>query len=155
MSEQPTAEARPAGSGGKKILGVPRTTFYILVAGAVVVGLAFYWWKNYQSAQQASTASTASGTDTGNVDTSGQLLTAGDVLLLCSDGLHRSVTPGNMAAAVDPKHELNAAAAHLVSLANARDGSDNVTVQIIRIKSVESVGMYRGRLYKLPKARYE
>jgi serine/threonine protein phosphatase PrpC len=60
-----------------------------------------------------------------------------------------------MAAAVNPKHELKAAAAHLVSLANARDGSDNVSVQIIRIKSVESVGMYRGRLYKLPKARYE
>jgi len=76
MSEQPTADARPTpSSGGKKILGVPRTTFYLLVAGAVVVGLAFYWWKNYQSAQQASTASTASGTDTGNVDTSGQLST--------------------------------------------------------------------------------
>jgi serine/threonine protein phosphatase PrpC len=89
------------------------------------------------------------------VDTSDQLLIAGDVLLLCSDGLYRSVTPGNMAEAVDPKHELKAAAAHLVSLANARDGSDNVSVQIIRIKSVESVGMYRGRLYKLPKARYE
>ncbi len=90
-----------------------------------------------------------------SVDTSDQLLTDGDVLLLCSDGLYRSVTPSDMAAAVDPKHELKAAAAHVVSLANARDGSDNVSVQIIRIKSVESVGMYRGRLYKLPRSRYE
>jgi PPM family protein phosphatase len=90
-----------------------------------------------------------------NVDTSDHLLTSGDVLLLCSDGLYRSVTPSDLAAAVNPKHELKAAAAHLVSLASTRDGSDNVSVQIIRIKSVESVGMYRGRLYKLPKARYE
>jgi serine/threonine protein phosphatase PrpC len=75
--------------------------------------------------------------------------------LLCSDGLYRAVTPSDMASAVNLKHELGAAAAKLVSLANARDGSDNVSVQIIRIKSVESVGMYRGRLYKLPKARYE
>jgi len=90
-----------------------------------------------------------------SVDTSDHLLTAGDVLLLCSDGLYRTVTPADMASAVGPKRELQAAAAQLVSLANARDGSDNVSVQIIRIKSVESVGMYRGRLYRLPKARYE
>jgi PPM family protein phosphatase len=90
-----------------------------------------------------------------NVDTSDHLLTAGDVLLLCSDGLYRSVNSADMATAVNPKHEPGAAATRLVSLANARDGSDNVSVQIIRIKSVESVGMYRGRLYKLPKARYE
>ena len=90
-----------------------------------------------------------------NVDTSDHLLSAGDALLLCSDGLYRTVTPSDIASAVNPKHDLKAAAAQLVSLANVRDGSDNVSVQIIRIKSVESVGMYRGRLYKLPKARYE
>ncbi len=90
-----------------------------------------------------------------NVDTSEHLLTAGDVLLLCTDGLYRSVTPRDIAASVGPKHDLKAAAARMVSLANARDGSDNVTIQIIRIKSVESVGMYRGRLYKLSKARQE
>jgi protein phosphatase len=87
-----------------------------------------------------------------NVDTSDHLLAAGDVLLLCTDGLHRSVTPADMVSAVSPKSDLKAAAAHLVSLANTRDGGDNVSVQLIRIRSVESVGMYRGRLYKLPKA---
>jgi protein phosphatase len=88
-----------------------------------------------------------------NVDTSEQLVTPGDVLLLCSDGLHRSVGPGDIADAVGPKRDLDQAAAHLVSLANTRDGSDNVSVQLIRIRAVESVGMYRGRLYKLPVAR--
>jgi PPM family protein phosphatase len=90
-----------------------------------------------------------------NVDTSDHLLSAGDTLLLCSDGLYRTVTPPDMASAINPKHDIKAAATQLVSLANARDGSDNVSVQIIRIKSVESVGMYRGRLYKLPRSRYE
>jgi protein phosphatase len=88
-----------------------------------------------------------------NVDWSEHLLAAGDVLLLCSDGLHHSVKPSDMAAAVHSGADLKAAAAQLVSLANARDGSDNVTVQIIRVKAVESVGMYRGRLYRLPSAR--
>lgn len=87
-----------------------------------------------------------------NVDTSDHLLTANDVLLLCSDGLHRSVTPADMATAVSHNADLNTAAMHLVSLANTRDGHDNVSVQLIRIRAVESVGMYRGRLYKLPKA---
>ena len=77
MSEQPTAEARPSsgGGGGKKILGVPRTTFFIALGGAVVVGLAFYWWRNYQAGKQQAQTAAASTTDTGNVDTSGQLST--------------------------------------------------------------------------------
>jgi serine/threonine protein phosphatase PrpC len=44
---------------------------------------------------------------------------------------------------------LHAAAERLVDLANQRDGSDNVTVQLIRIQGVERIGMYRGRPYKL------
>jgi len=112
------------------------------------------------TSRQAPTANTANllsrslGTEMFvNVDVSDHLLTAGDVLLLCSDGLHRSVKPADMAKAVHPKADLDAAAAKLVELANARDGSDNVSVQLIRIRAVESVGMYRGRLYKLPVAR--
>jgi hypothetical protein len=30
------------------------------------------------------------------------------------------------------------------------DDGDNTTAQVIRIKSVEQVGMYRGRPYRLP-----
>ncbi len=37
----------------------------------------------------------------------------------------------------------------LVALANQRDGSDNISVQLIRVRGVERVGMYRGRPYKL------
>jgi PPM family protein phosphatase len=74
----------------------------------------------------------------------------GDVLLLCSDGMHGSVTGADMAAAVRREADLHSAAAALVALANERDGGDNISIQLIRVKSVERVGMYRGRPYKLP-----
>jgi serine/threonine protein phosphatase PrpC len=55
-----------------------------------------------------------------------------------------------MVKALSSKSDLDAAAAQLVSLANTRDGTDNASIQLIRIRSVERVGMYRGRIYKLP-----
>jgi PPM family protein phosphatase len=50
---------------------------------------------------------------------------------------------------VSHQTDLNAAAQRLVSIANERDGGDNISVQVIRIRSVERVGMYRGRPYRL------
>jgi len=44
---------------------------------------------------------------------------------------------------------LQAAAQELVAIANQRDGSDNISLQLIRVRGVERVGMYRGRPYKL------
>ena len=44
---------------------------------------------------------------------------------------------------------LETSAQKLVALANERDGSDNISVQLIRVRGVERVGMYRGRPYKL------
>jgi serine/threonine protein phosphatase PrpC len=45
--------------------------------------------------------------------------------------------------------DLQAAAQDLVDLAKQRDGSDNISLQLIRVRGVERVGMYRGRPYKL------
>lgn len=75
---------------------------------------------------------------------------AGDVLLLCSDGLHGAVSAAELASAVGSRGELQRAAERLVELANHRDGSDNVSLQLVRIRQVERIGMYRGRPYKLP-----
>ena len=83
------------------------------------------------------------------VDTSDHLVMSGDVLLLCSDGLHGAVPAAEMADIVTRSTGLNAAARELIAAANERDGSDNVSVQLIRIRSVERVGIYRGRPYKL------
>jgi protein phosphatase len=85
-----------------------------------------------------------------NVDISENQVLAGDALLLCSDGLHNSVDGAEMAATLRRSSDLEWAAANLVALANERDGGDNISIQLIRVKSVERVGMYRGRPYKLP-----
>jgi serine/threonine protein phosphatase PrpC len=83
------------------------------------------------------------------LDTSEHMVQAGDVLLLCSDGLHGPVDESEMAGIVTGHADLSAAAQALVSVANERDGSDNISVQLIRVRGVERVGMYRGRPYKL------
>ncbi|MGA9134818.1 MAG: protein phosphatase 2C domain-containing protein [Candidatus Sulfotelmatobacter sp.] len=83
------------------------------------------------------------------VDTSEDLLLTGDVLLLCSDGLHGPVTAADMAHVVSSRADLQAAAQELVAIANQRDGSDNISLQLIRVRGVERMGMYRGRPYKL------
>jgi serine/threonine protein phosphatase PrpC len=43
----------------------------------------------------------------------------------------------------------NDAAPKLITIANQSDGGDNVSVQLIRVKDVEAVGMYRGQPYRL------
>ena len=73
----------------------------------------------------------------------------GDVLLLCSDGLHGAVTAEAIAQLVSRHTALADAAQELIDLANKLDGGDNVSVQLIRILQVERIGMYRGRPYKL------
>ena len=84
-----------------------------------------------------------------NVDTSDIQIYPGDVFLQCCDGLYHSIPPSEMAAIAGHGGNLQSAAQRLVDLANHRDGSDNISVQLIRVRSVERVGMYRGRPYKL------
>jgi protein phosphatase len=84
-----------------------------------------------------------------NIETSDIQIYPNDVLLLCCDGLYHSIQPSEMAALTAPGRNLETAAQRLVDLANDRDGSDNISVQLVRVRSVERVGMYRGRPYKL------
>jgi PPM family protein phosphatase len=84
-----------------------------------------------------------------NIETSDIQVYPGDVLLSCCDGLYHSIPPSEMAAVAGHGGNLEVAAQRLVDLANHRDGSDNISVQLVRVRSVERVGMYRGRPYKL------
>jgi len=84
-----------------------------------------------------------------SVDSSEHQIFAGDVLLLCSDGLHNSVNSEDIGRVAGHGAPLESAARALVELAKERDGSDNISVQLIRVRTVERVGMYRGRHYKL------
>jgi serine/threonine protein phosphatase PrpC len=84
-----------------------------------------------------------------NVELDEVPLLAGDVLLQCSDGLYGALSAPEMAETVDLHRDLNDAARELVASANEKDGSDNISLQLVRIRSVERMGMYRGRPYKL------
>ena len=85
-----------------------------------------------------------------SVDTSEHHIFAGDVIVLCSDGLHGPIRPDEIARVTGEAASLPAAAGQLVELANQRDGSDNVSLQLLRVRATERMGMYRGRPYKLP-----
>lgn len=67
------------------------------------------------------------------VDVTYQALRREDFLLLCSDGLHRVVSPTDMAATIGRLHEPDAVCSELVALANERGGPDNVTVVAARL----------------------
>lgn len=85
-----------------------------------------------------------------NVEVSEHQVFADDVLMLCSDGLHASVSGSEMAALTSHGGDFASSARRLVDIANQRDGSDNISLQLVRVRSVERVAMYRGRPYRLP-----
>jgi serine/threonine protein phosphatase PrpC len=77
----------------------------------------------------------------------------GDILLLCSDGLHGSVPHATLEhlirKASNGDASLDDTAAALIAAANQAGGHDNISVQLLRILSVERMGLYRGRPYRL------
>jgi protein phosphatase len=83
-------------------------------------------------------------------DTTAIALQAGDMLVLCTDGLHDEMSEAIIAQIVSQKKNIEEIARELVTRAVEIDGNDNATAQVIRVKSVEQVGMYRGRTYRLP-----
>jgi len=83
-------------------------------------------------------------------DTTTLTLQAGDTLVLCSDGLHDEMDEKTLAAIASQKKDMDEVARELVARAVEIDGGDNTTAQVIRIRSIEQVGMYRGRPYRLP-----
>jgi protein phosphatase len=83
-------------------------------------------------------------------DTTALTLLAGDVLVLCTDGLHDEMSEAAIAEIVSQNKKIDEIARELVARAVEIDGGDNTTAQVIRVRAVEQVGMYRGRPYRLP-----
>lgn len=83
-------------------------------------------------------------------DTSSVSVQPGDTLVLCTDGLHDELSEAEIAAIVSQKKPAEDLARQLVARAVEIDGHDNTTAQVIRVRGVEQVGMYRGRPYRLP-----
>jgi PPM family protein phosphatase len=83
-------------------------------------------------------------------DTTSVPVRPGDRLVLCSDGLYSGIGEKEIASLVSQKKEIDEIARELVGYAVEVDGSDNATAQVIAIRAVERVAMYRGRIYTLP-----
>jgi PPM family protein phosphatase len=83
-------------------------------------------------------------------DTTALTLQPGDVLVLCTDGLHDEMSTSELAKIVTQRKGMEEIARELVARAVEVDGHDNTSAQVIRVRSVEQVGMYRGRPYRLP-----
>jgi PPM family protein phosphatase len=84
------------------------------------------------------------------VDTTSVSLRPGDHLVLCTDGLYGGLYPEDIARITVRDKDAETIARELVKYAVDVDGSDNATAQVIQVRSVEPMGMYRGRLYPLP-----
>jgi protein phosphatase len=85
-----------------------------------------------------------------SADTTAITLQPGDVLVLSTDGMHDELREREIASIASQKKDAAQIARELVARAVEIDGGDNTTAQVIRVRSVEQVGMYRGRPYRLP-----
>jgi protein phosphatase len=83
------------------------------------------------------------------VDTATLSLEVGDLLVLCTDGLHRAMYDEDIARIVSQNRDIQEIAKELIRYAIDADGSDNATAQVISVLSIESIGMYRGRPYRI------
>jgi protein phosphatase len=82
-----------------------------------------------------------------SADASAFSLRPGDILVLCTDGLHAALRNDDMARIVTQNKPLDMVARELVARAIEVDGSDNASAQVILVRSTEEMAMYRGRLY--------
>jgi len=64
-------------------------------------------------------------------------LEAGDMFLLCTDGLYKFLPEGEVLSVL-LAHDPEQAAGRLVELANERGGGDNITVQLVRVGTREA-----------------
>jgi serine/threonine protein phosphatase PrpC len=71
---------------------------------------------------------------------------SGDVLLLCTDGLYGCVPDTAILQILEHNSDLEIAADALVAAANEAGGHDNVSVQLIRVKTVEPMEVDGGGL---------
>lgn len=83
-------------------------------------------------------------------ETTALTIQPGDVLVLCSDGVHDELPESTIATIVSQNKPIDEIATELVARAVENDGNDNTSAMVIKVRSVEQVGMYRGRPYRLP-----
>ncbi len=74
------------------------------------------------------------------VDIRSEAVRAGDIFLLCSDGLSGMVNETTMQKVLAPSTDLRSMCETLVTLANENGGTDNITAVLVRIDTDERAG---------------
>jgi serine/threonine protein phosphatase PrpC len=82
-------------------------------------------------------------------DTIALTIQPGDTIVLCSDGVHDEMPEPTLASIVSQNKPVEEIARELVACAVEGDGNDNTTAVVVKVRSVEQLGMYRGRPYHL------
>jgi PPM family protein phosphatase len=67
---------------------------------------------------------------------------SGDVLLLCSDGLIRGVSPNDILHTLSGSEDLPAMSDRLITMANEAGGDDNTTVVIVALRDDVETGLW-------------
>jgi protein phosphatase len=67
------------------------------------------------------------------VEVDEEIALEGDIYLLCSDGLTRELSDGQIAAVLGEQQNSQAAADQLIDLANQAGGGDNITAVVVRL----------------------
>lgn len=85
-----------------------------------------------------------------SADTNSITVRPRDVLVLCTDGLYGKLDKRDMVRIVTQDKNVDQIAEELVNFSVEMDGADNATAQVVSVRSVEAMAMYRGRLYPRP-----
>ncbi len=91
--------------------------------------------------------------ETVEVDTRSFRARAGDVYLLCSDGLTSMVPEARVAEILRSERQLRRAGEALIAEANRAGGRDNITVILLRLEDVGVPGAPAGQLQREPAQR--
>lgn len=83
-------------------------------------------------------------------ETNAVSLRPGDTLVLCTDGVHDELSQLELGRIASQRKSPEEIAREIVARAIEVDGNDNTTCQVVRVRGIEQVGMYRGRPYRLP-----
>jgi len=123
------------------------TADHSLVAEKVRIGIMTPQEANESELQSVLTRAVGAA-ESVEVDADEQVLSEGDVLLLCSDGLTRMVNDSGIANTLTSSASAQAAADRLIELANEGGGVDNVSAIVVRTKASPPRFLDRMRFWK-------
>jgi serine/threonine protein phosphatase PrpC len=78
-----------------------------------------------------------------HVDFSSTTVAPGDLVVMCTDGVHAFVAEREIGEMVR-RHQPEQACRELIDLAVRRGSDDNMSIQVVRVDAVETVSYYRG-----------